>query len=119
MHLRENKRKLVFLTRLLAVFLLALSFADHDDRIFIGEDYQSAAVEALDYDHVDFPTSISRNDSPSYGKIHRAILLPLAQVFNLELFKKIEPSITFPPQLSGIHAPLQFLLELIVCSNAP
>jgi len=50
----------VVLTQLLALFLLALSFADHDDRIFIGEDYQSAAVEALEYDDIDFPTSVSR-----------------------------------------------------------
>jgi hypothetical protein len=108
----------VALTQLMALFLLALSFADHDDRIFIGDDYQSAAVEALDYDHVDFPTSVSRVNLPSFTKIQREVILPLALVFKLEIFK-VMPTITFPVQLYGIPLTMLTVLELIVCSNAP
>jgi len=108
----------VVLTQLLALFLLALSFADHDDRIFIGDDYQSAAVEALDYDDVDFPTSVSRMNVPSFTKIQREVILPLALAFKLTIFKVI-PTITFPVQLYGIPLTMLTVLELIVCSNAP
>jgi len=111
------KGKVVF-TQLLALFLLALSFADHDDRIFIGEDYKSAAVEALEYDDVDFPTSVSRVNLPSFTKIQREVILPLALVFKLEIFKVI-PTISFPVQLYGIPITMLTVLELIVCSNAP
>lgn len=107
-----------FLSLLLAAFLLALSFADHEERKFIGKDYQSAAVEALEYDDIDFPTSVSRSPSQPYAQIQRILLLPLAIIFRLEIFKEI-PSITFPTQLYGIHIPMLIVLELIVCSNAP
>jgi len=121
--MQENQQKLLFtakvvLTRLLAVFLLALSFADHEDKIFIGKDYQSAAVEALDYDDVGFPTSVSRHSMPSFTKVQREALLPLALVFKLEITHVI-PSISFPVQIYGIPLPMLNVLELIVCSNAP
>jgi len=121
--MQEKQHKILFtakvaLTQLLAVFLLALSFADHDDNIFIGKDYQSAAVEALDYDDVDFPTSVSRHSMPSFTKVQREALLPLALVFKLEISKVI-PTITFPVQLYGIPLTMLTVLELIICSNAP
>lgn len=121
--MQENRHKIlltakVALTQLLAVFLLALSFADHDDNIFIGKDYQSAAVEALDYDYVDFPTSVSRHNMPSFTKVQREAILPLAMVFKLEI-SHLFPTITLPPQLYGIPLTMLTVLELIVCSNAP
>ena len=121
MHVKMSKIVTVAkiaLTQLLALFLLALSFADHDDRVFIGNDYQSAAVEALDYDHVDFPTSVSRLNLPSFTKIQRAVLLPLAIIFKLEIFNDFS-TITFPVQLSGIPIPMLTVLELVICTNAP
>jgi len=108
----------VALTQLLAVFLLLLSFADHDDKIFIGKDYQSAAVEELDFDFVDFPTSVSRHNMPSFTKVQREAILPLALVFKLEILRVI-PKITFPIQLYGIPLTMITVLELIICSNAP
>ncbi len=109
---------MVFWTRMLAVFLLVLSFADHDDRIFIGKDYQSAAIEALEYDDIDFPTSVSRSDSQPSSKVERAVILPLALIFNLEIIKEI-PTILFPVQHIGVHLPIQVLLDRITCPNAP
>ncbi|MBS9523891.1 hypothetical protein KI659_07675 [Litoribacter alkaliphilus] len=116
--MKDPKTVTVFLTRLLAVFLLVLSFADHEDRIFIGKDYQSAAVEALEFDDIDFPTSVSRSDSQPYSKVERAVILPLALIFNLEITKEI-PKVSFPIQHIGIHLPLQVLLDRIACPNAP
>lgn len=108
----------VAITQLLAVFLLTLSFADHDDKIFIGKDHQSAAVEALDFDDVDFPTSVSRHNMPSFTKVQREAILPLALAFKLEISKVI-PTFNFPVQIYGIPLPMLTVLELIVCSNAP
>lgn len=116
-HLNVSKRKDI-VAFLLAAFLLVLSFADHDDRKFIGKDFKSAAVEALEFDDIDFPTSVSRSSSQTYAQVQRNIILPLAIIFRLELFKEL-PSITFPTQLYGIHIPMLIVLELIVCSNAP
>lgn len=121
--MQEKQHKILLtakavITQLLAVFLLALSFADHDEKIYIGKDYQSAAVEALDYDYVDFPTSVSRHNMPSFTKVQREAILPLALVFKLEISKVI-PLINFPVQLYGIPLPMLTVLELIVCSNAP
>ncbi|WP_164675197.1 hypothetical protein [Anditalea andensis] len=105
-------------THLLAVFLLALSLADHDEKVFVGKDYQSAAVEALDYDFVDFPTSVSRHNMPAFSKVQREAILPLAVVFKLEI-SNIIPTLKLPIQLYGIPLTILTVLELIVCSNAP
>ncbi|MCC5939488.1 MAG: hypothetical protein JJU34_19575 [Lunatimonas sp.] len=107
------------LTNFLAVFLVCLSVADGDDadHEFIHQDVQIAEI---DYDFVDFPTSLIRNNTVSFSSLQR-----IADVspFTIDFSKKI----SFPlsdAQLNQIshtllHPLMSNLVKVVICKNAP
>ncbi|WP_209331665.1 hypothetical protein [Lunatimonas salinarum] len=107
------------LTNFLAIFLVCLSIADGEewDHEIV---YQDTQIAAVDYDYVDFPTSLIRNNTVSYSSLQR-----IADVspFTIDFSKKI----TFPlseaqlNQLSYtlLHPFLSHLVEVVICKNAP
>jgi len=104
--------------RIWLLFLLILSFTDHDHYLYKGNDYKSVAVEAIHYDHIDFPVSIIQENSISELNVQKNLILPVAVLFNLYVLDSID---IIPPQLNfQVTAPLIIiLLNSVIRKNAP
>lgn len=70
--------------RIWLVFLLVLSFTDHDHYNFIGNDYKSAVVKSIVYDHIDFPVSLFPEDTRLNFEFKKHIALINLERFNLK-----------------------------------
>ena len=107
------------LTNFLAVFLVCLSIADGEEaeHEIVHPDFQIAAI---DFDYVDFPTSLIRNNTVNFSSLQR-----IADVspFIIDFSKKV----TFPlsdAQLNQIsytllHPLMSNLVKVVICKNAP
>lgn len=105
-------------TNLLAVFLVGLSMAEgterYDETRFVG-----VSFTAIEFENVDFPTSVSRVSSGSSQS--REMLLPLyylrKEPFDLlHRIKSVQCKSCFA---SGVLDRIRKIVSLVICSNSP
>ncbi|MCH7409708.1 hypothetical protein MM239_09905 [Belliella sp. DSM 111904] len=104
---------------MLAVFFISLAVCDgfevEEEPVYIGE-----FVDEVDFDYVDFPTSVVRNLSDSkLDKVQRMELIKVFDYLVPTLAPKTEFVQTFFFQFEGIIPYLNVLLDKIITSNAP
>ena len=108
----------VVLTNLLAIFLISLSVAEGKKAMynFPSPDFE---VGMLDYDYLDFPTSLTRattNYSPQ-----KNTLLPTFYLKAIDFKSLIINSLIIPKKIctSTSLKQLKRIISLVICKNAP
>ena len=103
----------------MAVFFLFLAVSDgfekFEEPIYVGE-----FVDELDYDYVDFPTSIIRSQSGSnLGKVQRLVLVKAFDYLVPRLDSKSEIIKVSFVDFTGIIEYFFQILRISISSNAP
>ncbi len=108
----------IVLTNLLAVFLISLSVAEGEKAMY---NFPSPEFEIgmLDYDYLDFPTSLTRTFS-NYSPQKNA-LLPTFYLRENSFKTLIITTINIPKRIctSVSLEQLRRIISLVICNNAP
>ncbi|MGY6743007.1 MAG: hypothetical protein ACXIUQ_09750 [Cecembia sp.] len=102
----------------LALFFVVLAvfdgFEEEQDIEYVGE-----FLNEVDFDYVDFPTSISRSSATQSLKIQRIIVISVFEYISeaLRLSKPSLPSFAYIPL--DIFSGLDFLIGKSIAANAP
>lgn len=106
-------------TNFLAAFLVCLSIADGEEaeHDIIQYDIQ---VEELEFDYLDFPTSLVRNNSLSFSSLQRIAQLDIFTVeFKNKIIKLLSDARLKQIIQVHLHPVLCNLVKVVICKNAP
>ncbi|MFC4872820.1 hypothetical protein [Negadavirga shengliensis] len=106
-------------TNFLAVFLVVLCIADGDDA---GHEipHTDIHLSEIDYDYVDFPTSLSRSSNSTILNLQREATIPFFTiVFDSGIRNLFSDSNLNKRRQIHLHPLLTKLTRVVVCKNAP
>lgn len=106
-------------TNFLAIFLIVLCIADGEDA---GHEipHPDIHLSEIDYDYVDFPTSLSRSSNSNISSLQRVATIPFFTiVFDSGIHNLFSDSNLNKRKQIHLHPFLSNLTRVVVCKNAP
>lgn len=107
------------LTNFLAAFLVCLSIADGEEaeHDIVYSDFQVAEVE---FDYVDFPTSLIRNNTVNYASLQRIAEFNSFTVdFSTHYIILLSDARLKRISYTVLHPLISNLVKVVICKNAP
>jgi hypothetical protein len=107
------------LTNFLAAFLVCLSIADGEEaeHEIIHFDFQVSEVE---YDYVDFPVSLIRNNTVSFSSLQRIAEVAFFSVdFRPKSLYLLSEATLNQLSHNLLHPLISNLVKVVICKNAP